>query len=172
MHTQRAMAEQAVSARDNDVLALEGNRGNVRRYMDDPHHAENVAVSEEVVESGHERMEISNVAKRTPATASAGCTCARSGLAAFGAVDMVRETRAGISAETCHFIVSEAISPERLLQESGRTGVSIASGVGRDDERGSTTEPDKERDAKHRSGSRKTRRRSSTPRQKPQVQKR
>ena len=37
-------------------------------------------------------------------------------LAAFGAVDTAQKTRSGTSAETRHFITSEAISPERPLQ--------------------------------------------------------
>ena len=119
MHTQRATAQE-VTARGGDyVLALKGNQGtlhdDVKLYMDDPQHAERIEVSGDVVEKGHGRIEVRRAAV---------CRDVEwlreihgwPGLAAFGSVTASREIRGRTTTETRHFVMSEAMAPERLLK--------------------------------------------------------
>ena len=119
MHTQRVTAERVTAAGGSYVLAPRGNQGtlngDVRDYMEDPQNAENIHVSGPDIDKGHGRIEI----RRASVCHDVGRLQEKHGwpgLAAFGAVRAVRETRKGTSEETRFFIMSEAMPPERLLK--------------------------------------------------------
>ena len=58
MHVQRTTAEKVIAAGSNYVLVLNGYRGSFRRCIDGPQCAKNVAISKEVIEKGHGRIEV------------------------------------------------------------------------------------------------------------------
>ncbi len=115
LHCQRATARQIVDQGGDYALALKGNQGtlhdDVVRLLDDP--ATKAATAKPAVDAGHGRIET-----RT-ATVSTEIGWLQEqhkwpGLAAIGKVHRIRETAAGTTAETAYYLLSTALSPDRL----------------------------------------------------------
>jgi len=115
LHCQRATARQIVDQGGDYDLALKGNQGtlhdDVARFLDDP--GTKAATAKPMVDAGHGRIET-----RT-ATVSTDIGWLQEqhawpGLAAIGKVRRIRETATGTTAETAYYLLSAALSPERL----------------------------------------------------------
>ena len=115
LHCQRATARQIMDQGGGYALALKGNQGtlhaDVVRFLDDPDTP--AATAKPAVDAGHGRIET-----RT-ATVSTDIGWLQEqhdwpGLAAVGKVRRVRETAAGTTAETAYYLLSAALTPERL----------------------------------------------------------
>ena len=115
LNCQRAIAEQIVKQGGDYALALKGNQGSlhddVRLYLDDP--ACHAAVSKPDVDADHGRIET-----RTAAVSTDIAWLREShewpGLAAIGKVERIRETPEKTTTETAYYLLSAALSPERL----------------------------------------------------------
>ena len=115
LHCQRATAQQIVDQGGGYALALKGNQGtlhaDVVHFLDDP--ATQADTATPAVDAGHGRIET-----RT-ATVSADIGWLQEqhawpGLAAIGKVHRIRETAAGTTAETAYYLLSAALTPDRL----------------------------------------------------------
>jgi predicted transposase YbfD/YdcC len=115
LNFQRAIAQQIVDQGGDYALALKGNQGtlhdDVRTYLDDP--ASTVATAKPDVEGDHGRIET-----RT-ATVSTDIDWLQEnhqwpGLSAIGKVVRIRETPTTTTTETAYYLLSAALSPERL----------------------------------------------------------
>jgi predicted transposase YbfD/YdcC len=115
LNCQRAIAQQIVDQQSDYVMALKANQGtlhdDVRRFLDDP---DSEAISPKpAVDGGHGRIET-----RT-ATVSTDITWLREqhawpGLMAIGKMHRVRETASKTTEETAYYLLSAALTPERL----------------------------------------------------------
>jgi predicted transposase YbfD/YdcC len=114
LNCQRATAQQIVDQGGDYALALKGNQGtlhdDVRTYFDDP--ASKIITAKPVVEADHGRIET-----RT-ATVCTDIDWLEDhhwpGLAAIGKVVRTREIATKTSTETAYYLLSAALSPERL----------------------------------------------------------
>jgi predicted transposase YbfD/YdcC len=115
LNCQRPIAEQIVKQEGDYALALKGNQGSlhddVRLYLDDP--ACIAATSKPAVKADHGRIET-----RT-ATVSADIAWLQEvhqwpGLKAIGKVVRIRETPTKTTTETAYYLLSVALSPDRL----------------------------------------------------------
>ena len=115
MNCQRAIAAQIVEQGGDYALALKGNQGtlhdDVVRFLNDP--ASRLAAAKPNVDADHGRIETR--------TASVSMDVAWlqedhrwPGLQAIGKVHRLRETPAGTTTETAYYLLSAALSPERL----------------------------------------------------------
>jgi predicted transposase YbfD/YdcC len=120
LNCQRAIAAQIVEQGGDYALALKGNQptlhDDVRLLLDDPE--SKVATSKPDVDAGHGRIET-----RT-ATVSTDIDFLQKdhqwpGLTAVGKVVRIRETSTKTTTETAYYLLSAALSPERL-NEVGR----------------------------------------------------
>jgi predicted transposase YbfD/YdcC len=112
-----AIAEQIVERKGDYALALKGNQGtlhdDVRLLLDDPE--TKTSTSAPAVDGDHGRVET-----RT-ATVSADIGWLQKqhrwpGLAAIGKVERIRETAEKKTSETAYYLLSTALTPERLNQ--------------------------------------------------------
>lgn len=115
LHCQRATARQIMDQGGDYALALKGNQGtlhdDVVRFLDDP--AARAATSKPNVDAGHGRIETRTASVST----DVGWLQEQHGwpgLAAIGKVRRIRETAAGTTAETAYYLLSAALSPDRL----------------------------------------------------------
>ncbi len=115
LHCQRATARQIVDQGGDYALALKGNQGtlhdDVARFLDDP--GTKAATAKPMVDAGHGRIETRTASVST----DIGWLQERHawpGLAAIGKVRRIRETATGTTAETAYYLLSAALSPERL----------------------------------------------------------
>lgn len=115
LNCQRAIAQQIVKQGGDYALALKGNQGKLHAdaglYLDDP--AELAATAKSAVDADHGRIET-----RT-ATVSTDIAWLQKdhqwpGLAAIGKVVRTRETPTKTTTETAYYLLSAALSPERL----------------------------------------------------------
>ena len=115
LHCQRATARQIVDQGGDYALALKGNQGtlhdDVVRLLNDP--ATHAATAKPAVDAGHGRVET------RAATVSTDIGWLQEqhkwpGLAAIGKVHRIRETATGTTAETTYYLLSAALSPDRL----------------------------------------------------------
>ena len=115
LNCQRAIAQQIVDQGGDYALALKGNQGtlhdDVRTYLDDP--ASKIITAKPDVEGDHGRIET-----RT-ATVSTDIDWLQKdhqwpGLTAIGKVVRIRQTLATTTTETAYYLLSAALSPERL----------------------------------------------------------
>jgi predicted transposase YbfD/YdcC len=115
LNCQRAIAQQIVDQDGDYALALKGNQGtlhdDVGQFLDDP--ASKVSTAKPDVDAGHGRIET-----RT-ATVSTDIEWLQNahqwpGLEAIGKVERIRETPAKTTTETAFYLLSTALSPERL----------------------------------------------------------
>jgi predicted transposase YbfD/YdcC len=114
LNCQRATAQQIVDQGGDYALALKGNQGtlhdDVRTYLDDP--ASKVTTAKPIVEADHGRIET-----RT-ATVCSDIEWLEDhqwpGLTAIGKVVRTREIATKTSIETAYYLLSAALSPERL----------------------------------------------------------
>src|ERR1700742_2974561 len=115
LNCQRAIAQQIVDQGGDYALALKGNQGtlhdDVRTYLDDP--ATKATTAKPRVEADHGRIET-----RT-ATVCADIDWLQKdhqwpGLTAVGKVVRIRETLATTTTETAYYLLSQALSAERL----------------------------------------------------------
>ena len=115
LNCQRAIAQQIVEQGGDYALALKGNQGrlhdDVRRYLDDPNCE--AVTSEPTVDADHGRIET-----RT-ATVSTDIGWLQDdhrwpGLAAIGKIERIRETPTKTTTETAYYLLSSALSPDRL----------------------------------------------------------
>jgi predicted transposase YbfD/YdcC len=115
LNCQRAIAQQIVDQGGDYALALKGNQGtmheDVRIYLDDP--ASTVVTAEPDVEADHGRIET-----RT-ATVSSDIDWLQKdhqwpGLTAIGKVVRIRETLTTTTTQTAYYLLSAALSAERL----------------------------------------------------------
>jgi len=115
LNCQRAIAQQIVDQGGDYALALKGNQGtlhdDVRTYLDDP--ASKISTAKPDVEADHGRIET-----RT-ATVSADIDWLQNdhqwpGLVAIGKVVRIRETLTTTTTETAYYLLSAALSAERL----------------------------------------------------------
>ena len=115
LNCQRQIAQQIVDQGGDYALALKGNQGTlhdaVRLFLDDPKCGASTA--KPTVDAGHGRIET-----RT-ATVSANIDWLQEdhhwpGLAAIGKVVRIRETTAKTTTETAYYLLSAALSPDRL----------------------------------------------------------
>lgn len=115
LNCQRSIAEQIVGQGGDYALALKGNQGtlhdDVRRYLDDPE--SKAATSKPDIDADHGRIET-----RT-ATVSTDIAFLQEnhqwpGLTAVGKVVRTRETATKTTTETAYYLLSAALSPERL----------------------------------------------------------
>jgi predicted transposase YbfD/YdcC len=115
LNCQRSIADQIVKQGGDYALALKGNQGSmhddVRLHLDDPECK--AATSKPDVDAGHGRIET-----RT-ATVSTDIAFLQEnhewpGLMAVGKVVRIRETLAKTTTETAYYLLSAALSPERL----------------------------------------------------------
>lgn len=115
LNCQRAIARQIVDQGGDYALALKGNQGtlhdDVRVYLDDP--ASQISTAKPDVEADHGRIESRTA---TVSTAIDWLQDAHQwpGLAAIGKVVRRRETPAGTTTETAYYLLSTALSAERL----------------------------------------------------------
>jgi predicted transposase YbfD/YdcC len=117
LNCQRQIAQQIVDRGGDYALALKGNQGtlhdDVRRFLDDPQ--SEVSTTDPAVDGDHGRIET-----RT-ATVSTDIDWLQKdhrwpGLVAIGKVDRVRETAGKTTTETAYYLLSTALSGERLNQ--------------------------------------------------------
>jgi predicted transposase YbfD/YdcC len=115
LNCQRAIARQIIDQGGDYALSLKGNQGtlhdDVSRFLDDP--ACHVITTKPVVDADHGRIET-----RT-ATVSTDIAWLQEdhqwpGLAAIGKVVRVRETAGKATTETAYYLLSTALSGERL----------------------------------------------------------
>jgi len=115
LNCQRAIAQQIIDEGGDYALALKGNQGtlhdDVTRFLDDP--ASQVTTAKPAVDADHGRIET-----RT-ATVSTDIDWLQDdhrwpGLKAIGKVHRMRETAAKTTAETAYYLLSTALSPDRL----------------------------------------------------------
>jgi predicted transposase YbfD/YdcC len=115
LNCQRAIAGQIVDQGGDYVLALKKNQGTLHNdailFLDDP--ASKVTTAAPTVDADHGRIET-----RT-ATVSTDIGWLQEihhwpGLAAIGKVHRIRETAGKTTTETAYFVLSTALSPERL----------------------------------------------------------
>jgi predicted transposase YbfD/YdcC len=115
LNCQRSIADQIVRQGGDYALALKGNQGSlhddVRLYLDDPECE--AATSKPDVDADHDRIET-----RT-ATVSTDIDFLQQdhqwpGLKAVGKVVRIRETAMKTTTETAYYLLSAALSPERL----------------------------------------------------------
>ena len=115
LNCQRSIAEQIVEQGGDYALALKGNQGSlhddVRRYLDDPKCE--AITSKPTIDADHGRIET-----RT-ATVSTDIEWLQDehrwpGLAAIGKVERIRETPTKTTTETAYYLLSVALSPDRL----------------------------------------------------------
>jgi predicted transposase YbfD/YdcC len=117
LNCQRAIARQIVDQGGDCALALKGNQGtlhdDVRRFLDDP--ASEVSRSDPVVDGDHGRIE---TRRSTVATDIDWLQEDHQwpGLVAIGKVDRTRETAGKTTTETAYYLLSTALSGERLNQ--------------------------------------------------------
>ena len=115
LNCQRAIAQQIVGQGGDDALALKGNQGtlhdDVVRFLDDP--ASNRSTGKPEVDADHGRIETRTA---TISTDIAWLQDAHRwpGLQAIGKVDRIRETPSGTTTETAYYLLSTALSAERL----------------------------------------------------------
>lgn len=115
LHCQRATARQIVDQGGGHALALKGNQGtlhdDVVRFLDDPDAP--AATAKPAVDAGHGRIETRTASVSTDISwlqEQHGWP----GLAAIGKVRRIRETAAGTTAETAYYLLSAALTPDRL----------------------------------------------------------
>ena len=117
LNCQRVTAQQIVDQGGDYALALKGKQGtlhdDVRRFLDDPQSA--VSRSDPVVDGDHGRIET------RMATVSTDVDWLQEdhqwpGLMAIGKVDRSRETAGKTTTETAYYLLSTALSGERLNQ--------------------------------------------------------
>jgi predicted transposase YbfD/YdcC len=115
LNCQRSIAEQIVQQGGDYALALKGNQGSlhddVRRYLDDPKCK--AVTSKPTVDADHGRIET-----RT-ATVSTDIGWLQDehqwpGLTAIGKIVRIRETSTKTTTETAYYLLSVALSPDRL----------------------------------------------------------
>ena len=115
LNCQRVIAQQIIDGGGDYALALKGNQGtlhdDVTRFLDDP--ASQVTTAKPAVDADHGRIET-----RT-ATVSTDIDWLQDdhrwpGLKAIGKVHRMRETAAKTTAETAYYLLSTALSPDRL----------------------------------------------------------
>ena len=115
LNCQRAIAEQIVEQGGDYALALKGNQGTLHRdvemYLDDP--ASKTTRSEPWVDADHGRIET-----RT-ATVSTDIAWLLEehrwpGLTAIGKIERTREVERKTTFETAYYLLSSALTPERL----------------------------------------------------------
>jgi predicted transposase YbfD/YdcC len=115
LNCQRSIADQIVRQGGDYALALKGNQGKLhddtRLHLDDPEGG--AATSKPDVDAGHGRIET-----RT-ATVSTDIDWLQEdhewpGLKAVGKVVRIRETQTKTTTETAYYLLSTALSPERL----------------------------------------------------------
>ena len=115
LNCQREFARKIVDQGGDYALALKGNQGtlhdDVRIYLDDP--ASKTTTAKPLVEGDHGRIET-----RT-ATVSTDIKWLQEshqwpGLAAIGKVHRVRETKDKTTTETAYYLLSAALTPDRL----------------------------------------------------------
>jgi predicted transposase YbfD/YdcC len=115
LNCQRVIAQQIVDQGGDYALALKGNQGtlhdDVSTYLDDP--ASKTTTVEPTVDADHGRIET-----RT-ATVSTDIGWLQEdhrwpGLTAIGKVVRIRETAAKTTTETAYYLLSSALSPDRL----------------------------------------------------------
>jgi predicted transposase YbfD/YdcC len=115
LNCQRPIAEQIVRQGGDYALALKGNQGSlhddVRLYLDDP--ACDAVTSQPAVDADHGRIETRTA---TVSTDIAWLQEAHEwpGLTAIGKVVRIRETPTKTTTETAYYLLSAALSPERL----------------------------------------------------------
>ena len=126
LHCQRATAQQIVDQGGGYALALKGNQGTLHddaaRFLGDPATpATPATTARPAVDAGHGRVE----RRRSPGIETRTATVPADigwlqeqhnwpGLAAIGKVRRVRETATGTTAETACYLLSTALTPERL----------------------------------------------------------
>lgn len=115
LHCQRATARQVMDQGGDYALALKGNQGtlhdDVVRFLNDS--ATQAATAKPTVDAGHGRIETRTASVST----DIGWLQEQHdwpGLAAVGKVRRIRETAAGTTAETAYYLLSAALSPDRL----------------------------------------------------------
>ena len=115
LNCQRAIAAQIVEQGGDYALALKGNQGtlhaDVVRFLDDPQ--SETAASKPNIDADHGRIETRTA---LVCTDIAWLQDAHQwpGLKAIGKVHRIRETSAGTTADTAYYLLSAALSPERL----------------------------------------------------------
>ena len=115
LNCQRPIAEQIVNQGGDYALALKGNQGSlhddVRLYLDDP--ACDGVTSKPAVDADHGRIETRTA---TVSTDIAWLQEAHQwpALTAIGKVVRIRETPAKTTTETAYYLLSVALSPDRL----------------------------------------------------------
>ena len=114
LNCQRAIAQQIVDQGGDYCLALKGNQGtlhdDVERYFDDPE--SEIVTMEPVIDADHGRIEIRTA---TVVTAIDWLADHRwPGLQAIGKVVRRREAGDQTTTETAYYLLSGALSPERL----------------------------------------------------------
>jgi predicted transposase YbfD/YdcC len=115
LNCQRDIAQQIVAQGGDYVLALKGNQASLHddvvRFLDDPE--SKVSTAEPVVDADHGRIET-----RTATVATDIGWLQEDhhwpGLAAIGKVVRVRETSGNTTTETAYYLISTALSSERL----------------------------------------------------------
>jgi predicted transposase YbfD/YdcC len=115
LNCQRAIARQIVDQGGDYALALKGNQGtlhdDVRTYLDDP--AARTTAAKPVVEADHGRIE-TRTARVSDEIGWLQEDHRWPGLAAIGKVVRTRQTPAETTTETAYYLLSKALSPERL----------------------------------------------------------
>ncbi len=115
LNCQRAIAQQIVDQGGDYALALKGNQGtlydDVTRFLDDPD--SKLTTAEPAIDADHGRIET-----RT-ATVSTDIAWLQEdhqwpGLQAIGKVHRTRETATKTTTETAYYLLSAALSPDRL----------------------------------------------------------
>jgi predicted transposase YbfD/YdcC len=115
LNCQRVIAQQIIDQGGDDALALKGNQGtlhdDVSTYLDDP--ASKTTTVEPTVDADHGRIETCT------ATVSTDIGWLQEdhrwpGLTAIGKMVRIRETAAKTTTETAYYLLSSALSPDRL----------------------------------------------------------
>jgi predicted transposase YbfD/YdcC len=115
LNCQREIAKKIVDQDGDYALALKGNQGtlhdDVRTYLDDP--ASKTATAEPLVEADHGRIETRTASVSTDIKWLQECH-QWPRLAAIGKLHRVRETKDKTTTETAYYLLSAALTPERL----------------------------------------------------------
>ena len=115
LNCQRAIARQIVDQGGGYALALKGNQGtlhdDVMLFLDDP--ASKTARAKPDVDAGHGRIETRTASVSTD-IAWLQETHQWPGLAAIGKVERSRETAGKTTRESAYYLLSAALTPERL----------------------------------------------------------
>jgi predicted transposase YbfD/YdcC len=117
LNCQRAIAQQIVERKGDYALALKGNQGtlhdDVRLLLDDPE--SKTSTSAPAVHGDHGRVETRTA---TVCTDIGWLQKQHTwpGLAAIGKVERIRETTEKKTSETAYYLLSTALTPERLNQ--------------------------------------------------------